>query len=75
MAEPSEIGKGHAPHAGVDVAVDVTTSGERGDVLDGIDHALGVLRCGTDHEDGVVVDRFGHRVDVGPPVVPHRHPP
>ena len=33
----------------------------------------GYCGCGTDHQDRVVVDRVGHRVDVGLPVVAHRH--
>ena len=42
-----------------------------GDVGDRVDDALRVLRRRADDQHGVVVDRRGHGVDVGPPIVSH----
>ena len=74
MAEAGQVGEGHPAHAGVDMAVDVAFGRQRGDVGDRVDDALRVLGGGPDDQHRVVVDRCGHRIDVGPPVAAHRDP-
>ena len=84
-ARDSEVPLGHVPaeplgerqheaaHAGVDVEVDAGLVGHGRELADRIDHALRVLRSRTDHQDRVLVDQRGHRIDVGRPVVLHRY--
>ena len=44
-----------------------------GQLGDRVDHALRVLRGAAHHQHGVGADERGHGVDVGAPVVAHRH--
>jgi hypothetical protein len=62
-----------AAHAGVDVTVGADRRGQCRDRRDRIDDALRVLRRRADHEHRALVDRVGHRLDVGRPVVADRH--
>ena len=50
-----------------------TARRELGELGDRVDHALRVLRRGSDDERRVVVDERGHRVDVGAEVGAHRN--
>jgi hypothetical protein len=72
-AEHLGEGQHEAAHARVDVAVRTDRGRERRDLRDRVDDALRVLRGRPDDEHGAVVDGTGHRVDVGGPVVAHRH--
>jgi hypothetical protein len=72
VAEGHEERQQEPAEAGVDVAQDAALEGEGAQIGDGVDHALGVRGRRADDQDGVVVRRIGHFVDVGAPVGTHR---
>jgi hypothetical protein len=70
--ELRQEGEEEPTHAGIDVAEDATFVGQRGNIGDGVDHAMGIGGCRTDHHDGGVRTGIGQRIDVDPEVGAHR---
>ena len=55
-----EEGQDPAADAGVDMASEPAIGGNRRDLRDRSDHAVGVGRCGPDDEHGVLADGVRH---------------
>ena len=73
FAEPFHEGQDEPAHTGIGVEAGADVSRHRGQVPDGVDDALWILRRRADHEHRGIGDGGCHGIDVGSPVRAHRH--
>ena len=69
LAESFHERENEATHAGIDVDIGGSLGPDAGEILDRVDHPMGVLRSGTDDENRSICDRVGRGVDVASVVI------
>ena len=74
VAELSHERRDEAADAGVDVEPEFSLTGQRREIVNGVDDAVRELRRRAGQHDRVRVDRFVHGPDVGAEVAADRHP-
>ena len=69
LAESFHERENEATHAGIDVDIGGSLGPDAGEILDRVDHPMGVLRSGTDDENRSICDCVGRGVDVASVVI------